>query len=148
MFKQKDAAFKVIVEVTGFDGSGKCEPTKAHRETIIATLVGMFEAGQIELSSPQEDLKGYVSGLVSNWLRKDTRLNGGTKYIAKNPGTRSQDPVLKNMRVLLATLTDPMDQAVVQAEIDAYVAAQAKAKAPTIDFSALPEALRSKFGNE
>jgi hypothetical protein len=145
MFKQKDATYNAIVEVTGFDGSGKCSPTKEQRAVIIETLVGQFNAGQIELSSPQEDMKEYVSGLVSNWLRKDTRLNGGSKYVPSNPGSRTSDPTLKAMNALLATLTDPMDRAVVEAEIAAHKAATAKSKAPVINFDALPESLRAKF---
>ena len=90
-----------------------------------------------------------MSGLQSNWLRKDTRLNGGMKYTAKNPGSRagSSDPSLKAMIALLSTLTDESERAEVQSYIDAKRAEIAATKqAKVVDFSALPADLAKKFG--
>lgn len=95
------------------------------------------------------DLKAYVSGLQSNWLRKDKRLNGNVSYVAKNPGSRvgSSDPSLKAMRALLSTLTTEAEKAEVQGYIDTKVAeiqATKAIKKVSIDINALPAELRSK----
>jgi len=53
-------------------------------------------------------LRSYCSGLQSNWLRKDTRLNGGVKYVAKNPGSRagSTDPKALADAIRATNITD------------------------------------------
>lgn len=147
---QKEAVFQAVVNVTGFKGEGTVEITKEQRGQVNTILFEGFRAGVIELDKEYSDadLKGYVSGLQSNWLRKDKRLNGGTAYIAKNPGSRagSTDPQLKAMRGLMMTLTDENDKAEVQAHIDARVAELNATKVTkTIDFSALPADLAAKF---
>jgi hypothetical protein len=154
---QKSAVYNAITSVLsehgvqfedGMDISGLM--TKELRSEVNSILVEGFKSGMIELSKEfdDSDLKAYVSGLQSNWIRKDKRFNGGTQYVAKNPGTRvgSGDPTIKNLRALRSTLTDPSDIAEVDAHIAARVAELKPAKqAPTVDFSSLPEALRNKF---
>ena len=146
---QKEAVFTAVINVCGVQ-DGAYTPTPEQRKSINAILFEGFKAEKIEMETAKSDsdLKGYVSGLTSNWLRKDKRLNGGTKYEAKNPGSRagSADPQLKAMRALLSTLTDESERSEVQGHIDARVSEIAAVKqAKTVDFSALPEALRSKF---
>lgn len=148
--KQKDAVYQAVCAVTGFNGDGSVEISKEQRAQVNAILFEGFKAGKIELDKEytDSDLKGYVSGLQSNWLRKDERLNGGVKYTAKNPGSRagSGDPAIKAMRVLLSTLTPgTADHSEVQAEIDKRNAEIQATKVKTIDLSALPEHLRAKF---
>ena len=130
---QKEAVFKAVVEVTGHTGEG------------VTILFEGFRSGTIELDREftDQELKSYVSGLQSNWLRKDKRLNGGIAYVAKNPGSRagSGDPQLKAMRGLLASLTDPTERAEVQRYIDQRVAELSKAKQPEIDVNSLPAEL-------
>lgn len=147
---QKEAVFQAVINVVGVQHEGvKYEPTKEQRAQISMVLIEGFKSGDINLDREFDEtgLKSYVSGLLSNWLRKDTRLNGGTKYEAQNPGSRAgvADPQLKAMRALLTTLTDDADRAEVQKHIDARVAEINKAKAPTIDFSKLPPELANKF---
>ena len=146
---QKEAVFRAVTVVTGFNGDGICAPTREQRAMINTILFEGFRKGEIELEREftDQELKAYVSGLQSNWLRKDKRLNGGIKYEAKNPGSRAGvgDPQLKAMRALLAGLTDPAQRAEVQRYIDARVAELAAISAPQVDLSALPEALRTKF---
>lgn len=150
MMNQKDAVYQAVVNVTGFDGEGACEPSKEQRAQINAILCEGFKSGSIKLEREfsDSDLKGYVSGLISNWLRKDTRLNGGEKYVAKNPGSRagSTDPQLKAMRTLLTTLTSEEERAEVQGYIDARISEiSATKQAKVVDFSALPADLAAKF---
>jgi len=148
---QKEAVFQAVVAVTGFNGEGTVNITKEQRAQVNAILFEGFRNERIELDREytDSDLKGYVSGLQSNWLRKDKRLNGGTKYEAKNPGSRagSSDPQLKAMNALLSTLTDENERAEVQSYIDSRKSELASAKqAKVVDFSALPADLAAKFG--
>ena len=147
---QKEAVFTAVCNVTGFDGEGTVVISKEQRAQVNAILFEGFRSGTIELDREysDSDLKSYVSGLQSNWLRKDKRMNGGTQYIAKNPGSRagSTDASLKAMRALMTTLTSDSDKAEVQSHIDARVAELNAAKIEkTVDFSALPADLAAKF---
>lgn len=146
---QKEAVFTAVTNVVGsFDGA--CTPTKEQRASINQVLCEGFKSGKIALDREfsDSDLKQYVSGLISNWLRKDTRLNGGEKYAAKNPGSRagSTDPQLKAMRALLTTVSSSEEKAEIQGYIDARVSEIAKTKqVKVVDFSALPADLQAKF---
>lgn len=156
---QREAVYNAILSVMAESGVdyesapsiASCV-TKEHRSQVNAILFQGFKEGMIELSKEFDDagLKTYVSGLQSNWLRKDKRLNGGVQYVAKNPGSRtgSTDPQIKNLRALRSTLTEASDIAEVDAHIAARTAEIAATKKPTVtvDFSALPEGLRNKFG--
>ena len=153
---QKEAVFTAVVNVLAQEGISitEGEPvkmTKEFRAQVNNILFEGFRNGTIELDREfsDSDLKGYVSGLQSNWLRKDKRLNGGTQYVAKNPGSRagSGDPTLKAMRQLMSTLTTDADKAEVQSHIDARLAEiqASKAKTVNIDYSVLPADLAAKF---
>jgi hypothetical protein len=145
--KQKDAVFEAIVAVRGTDQfAGAVELSKEERQKVSASLVDGFKNGDIEFSdvdiSDAKKLSSYVSGLVSNWLRKDKRLNGNTTYQPKNPGTRvgQGDDAVKAMRQLLDLTEDPDARADIEAEI-AKRLGELKPK-PEIDTSKLPESLR------
>lgn len=146
---QKEAVFQAVVNVTGFNGEGQCTPSKEQKHQIVMVLVEGFKAGKISLDKVYDDagLKSYTGGLLSNWLRKDTRLNGGTAYVAKNPGSRtgSTDPQLKAMRALLSTLNTPEEKAEVQKYIDARIEELKPKQEVSVDFSALPAELANKF---
>ena len=150
MTNQKEATYQAIVNVTGHTGEGVLEISKEQRAQVNMILFQGFRAGTIQLDREftDADLKSYVSGLQSNWIRKDKRLNGGVQYTAKNPGSRagSGDPMLKNLRTLLSTLTTDADKMEVQGYIDARIAEITVAKQEVIDFSALPADLAAKFG--
>jgi hypothetical protein len=155
---QKEAVFTAIVNVLGEKGIEVTENmnvaphmTREVRSQVNQILFEGFKNSSIELDREfsDTDLKAYVSGLQSNWIRKDKRLNGNVSYIAKNPGSRvgSGDASLKAMRALLSTLTDESEKAEVQTAIDARLAeiSVSKAKTVKIDFSALPSSLQEKF---
>jgi hypothetical protein len=150
MMNQKEAVFTAICSVTGHTGEGTLEISKEQRAQVNMILFEGFRANKIQLDREfsDSDLKSYVSGLQSNWIRKDKRLNGGIAYTAKNPGSRqgAADPALKALRALMSTLTTPEDKVEVQGYIDARVNEIAATKqAVTIDFSALPADLQAKF---
>src|ERR1035437_539953 len=145
---QKEATYNAVVNVVGsFDGA--CQPTKEQRAQVNAILFEGFRAGTIELDREFDDvgLKAYCSGLQSNWLRKDGRLNGGVKYVAKNPGSRagSGDASLKAMRALLSTTTDPSEIEEIQSFIDKRVGELKKTTVVTINVDDLPAELKAKY---
>ncbi len=146
MSKQKDAVFNAVCAVRGTtEFSSAVELTKEERSAVQASLIAGFQKGEIQYTGDATDtpkLTSYVSGLLSNWLRKDKRMNGNVAYVAKNPGTRTGagDESLKAMRTLLAATTDEDARAEIQAEIDKRVSELKPKKA--INVEALPESLR------
>lgn len=153
---QKAAVYNAITSVLHNEGihfedgmNIQSVMTKELRGQVNNILVEGFKAGTIELDKEFDEsaLKAYVSGLQSNWLRKDKRFNGGVAYVAKNPGSRqgSSDPMLKNLRALRSTLTEPSDIAEVESHIQARLAEIKPTKSVSIDFSSLPAELQAKF---
>ena len=133
------------------------------RAQVNAILVEGFKASTIELKDTatnrakledEAELKKYVSGLQSNWLNKDSRLNGATKYVPKNPGSRtgSQDPQIAALRGLMKTKTEADEIAEIQGYIDERLAQLATAKVKTkqvkVNFSDLPQELQAKYSNQ
>ena len=159
VLSQKEAVFSavssVLSEANIVVNEGESFATHMNRELraqVTNILVEGFGNGTIVLDkafASEAELRTYCSGLTSNWLRKDTRLNGGIKYEAKNPGSRvgSSDVQLKAMRALLSTKTDPSERAEIQTFIDARVSEIKVSRKPakTIDFSALPVELAEKY---
>jgi len=145
---QKNAVFAALCAVFAVQHfETKVEPSKERRAQVNAILFESFKAGKVEYDGQLPDdtkLKSYISGLQSNWLRKDKRLNGGVTYVAKNPGSRagSGDASVIAMRRLLATKTDNKERAEIQRHIDSRLATIKPPKDVTIDVSALPEELR------
>ena len=142
---QKEAVFQAVTNVCE-PADGAFTPSKEQRASVNQILFEGFRSETIVLDREYTDteLKAYVSGLQSNWLRKDKRLNGNTQYVAKNPGSRagSTDPQIKAMRALLATKSDPSERAEIQTFIDSRVAEVKPAKTVTINVDDLPEALK------
>lgn len=144
---QKEAVFSAVTSVLNEAGIDVAEGsnfatslTRELRAQVTAILVEGFKSETIALDKSFEsesDLRTYCSGLTSNWLRKDIRMNGGMKYIAKNPGSRvgSSDPQLKAMRVLLSTQDDPAKKAEIQSFIDARVASIKASRKPVKTFN-------------
>jgi hypothetical protein len=150
--KQSEAVYNAVKSVCEennvefHDGiDAKAVLTKEMRSQVNTILFEGFKSGTIALDKEMSDteLKGYVSGLQSNWLRKDKRLNGNTKYAPKNPGSRfgASDEQLKALRALMANVTSDAERAEIQGYIDERTAAIRASKAPKVDISSLPEAL-------
>lgn len=140
---QRDAVFSAVTEVVG-EVDGKVELSKTQKQMVHTILFTGFKSGAIEHSKLPDDatLSKYIPGLVNNWCRKDPRLNGGTKYVTKNPGSRagSGDETLKAMKQLLSIT----DDATAKAEIALAIAARQAELKPktTVNVEALPESLR------
>lgn len=146
---QKEAVYQAVINVVA-EFEGTCLPSKEQRAQVNNILFQGFRSETIELDRTYTDseLRAYVSGLQSNWLRKDGRLNGGIKYVPKNPGSRagSGDAMLKAMRGLLATVTDPSDKADIEAHIAKRIAEIKPAKsAAVVNVADLPVELQHLF---
>ena len=152
--KQNDAVFQAVcgvLDAQSFDSA--VELTKEQRASVIGIVTQGIMNGQVDFSAEAKakydtdaKVKSYTTGMVSNHLRKDKRLNGNTKYEIKNPGSRagSGDDQLKALKALRSTITDSenltaIDEAIANrtAEVQA-----SKQKTVVIDAEALPEHLR------
>jgi prophage DNA circulation protein len=154
MKKQNDAVFAAVCLVLNAQSFDEAVKLDSHQRKEVVDIVakGIFNK-EVDFSDEAwekhntfEKIRSYTVGMVSNHLRKDKRLNGGEKYEIKNPGSRASqgDAVLKNMKALRATLTDPEQ---IQAVDDAIANREAelkaeKAKTVTIDIDKIPEELR------
>ena len=159
MTTQRQGTYDAIVAFCSensikFEDGMEFIPTKEQRSSIVLMVATAMEAGEIDLSDDAKKkyddlpkLKTYCNGLVSNWLRKDPRLNANVKYEIKNPGSRagSGDPVIKELRKLKKTLTAGSEElTAVEEEINKRVATvqASKAKSVTIDVDQIPKELR------
>ena len=149
MISQKEAVFNTVKSFYGDKFENGMSHSKDAKATMVKSLVEQAD-DVFEVKSKQENMKTYIIGLLNNHLRKDTRLNGGDKYIAKNPGSRAGqgDPQIKASRQLLKTLVEgSAEYEKVTAFINTKVAANKAAKATIeIDTEALPEELRNLVG--
>lgn len=136
---QKDAVFNAITQVFA-SNSISFTPnatnvagllTRELRSQINARLVTDFSSGSVELSDDAKsklenvlELRAYISGLVSNWVRKDPRLNGGNIVATTSSSTSSVSKVLRNdaqlqaLRKLHAAQVDSSKQAEIQGHIE------------------------------
>lgn len=119
--------------------------TDAYRGMVHAIVCEGFRKGTIELAdtaanreklASESEMNKYVSGLISNWLRKDTNLNGGSKYQPKNPGSRTgqSDEQIKTLRALAKKFaSEPAKLSVINAQIEARKSEIAATKVKTIE---------------
>ena len=168
--KQKEAVYSAVTSVfadagiTFEDGmNAGTMLTKELRGRVHSIMTEGFAGGTIVLEgtaanqaklADESKLSGYVSGLISNWVRKDKRLNGAVAYVPANPGSRtgSTDPQLKTLRALYRQFAsvDPVKAATVQSHIEARLSAlrAEKAASAPVDFSALPAEVIASLGLE
>lgn len=91
---QKEAVFEAIKQLKPHevDKDAPVTLTKQEKKVVEAKLFDGFRKGRIQYAGekPSDDrMQLYISGLVSNWLRKDTRLNGHRRYQPQRPGSRT-----------------------------------------------------------
>jgi hypothetical protein len=158
---QREATFNAIItvlstnSVTFQSGSDvKSVITSDHKKKVKDILITGFKNGTIDYTEDfaktklvsDSELSKYCSGLISNWIKKDPRLNGNTKYQVTNKGSRvgQGDSQVKELRKLLkATVGTEAEQEVVAA-LNARIEAVKATKKPvvSIDVESLPENLR------
>lgn len=141
---QGEAVYSAVIQVVG-EPNGKVLDYITDEETkqVEAVVFSMFKSGECSHSKNPDDvaLMKYIPGLVNNWLRKDLRLNGGSEYVPKRPGSRtnSGDKELSNLKNLLKLY--PGNQEIMLA-IKAREAAVAESRKPVVDVNHIPEHLR------
>jgi poly-gamma-glutamate capsule biosynthesis protein CapA/YwtB (metallophosphatase superfamily) len=79
---QKDAVYTFVTEALAGLAPGEGQKlkdlvTKEVRKTVRQKLFAAVKSGEVKLSKQFDDskLKKYCSGLINNWLKKDTRFN-------------------------------------------------------------------------
>lgn len=116
-------------------------------------------SGSVEYSkeiSDEKEVSKYVSGMVSNHLRKAKELNGGSAYVPQSTGRGSRDAQISELNKLLKTYAEGTEEynqisdaiASRKSEISAEKAEVAKEKRKvkelsSINMDALPENLKS-----
>jgi hypothetical protein len=100
---QREATFNAIITVLSNSGASfqsgsdvKSVITSEHKKKVKDILVTDFKNGNIDYTddfaktklTSNSELSKYCSGLISNWIKKDPRLNGNTKYQVLNKGSR------------------------------------------------------------
>ena len=127
--------------------------TKDYRSNIHEIVCEGFRSGSVEFEDTASNkqkladsskLSSYVSGLISNWLRKDTRLNGGGKYVAKNPGSRAGqgDEQMKTLRALSKQFAGTDKESFINEQIEQRKAQIASTKTTSV---VLTEEMLSKL---
>jgi hypothetical protein len=163
---QREAVYKATMGVLTdasikFEDGGKIESvmTDTLRAKVTAIVCAGFKKGEVEFKdtisnkeklTTDSKLSSYVSGLISNWYRKDKRFNGGVSYEPTNPGSRAGqgDPQLKALRQLHKQFNgvDADKAKQIQSHIDARLAIVAAEKAAPIDLSSIPADLLATLG--
>ena len=158
MLNQKNAVFAAacsVLEQDSFDEAVVL--TKEQRASVIEIVAEGFSNFEVELKEESREkyntpakLKTYTNSLVSNWVRKDKRLNGDVQHTIKNPGSRagSGDAVIRELKKLKSTFTeqDQIDACDTEIEKRMAVIKAEKAKDVEIDMSLIPEDLRDLLG--
>lgn len=155
---QKEATYTAITNALENSGIKFVEFTDVKKlltheikSNIRHNLFQDFRAGHIEVSddfkhkiNDDSELKKYVAGLISNWLRKDKRLNGNVPHQIQNPGVRvgQGDSQVKELRKLLKRVKGTDVEAKVKSALDNRIAEVKAAKEPKINVDNLPENLR------
>jgi hypothetical protein len=149
---QKEAVFSAVTSVlneAGISLDGQDASSLLSRELrsqVTSILVEGFKSNSVSLSKTFDNdnqLRTYCSGLLSNWLKKDKRLNGNTKYAAKNPGSRrgSADPQVQALRKLQGMQTDPDKIAEIQSFIEKRLNEISPHKSVSINSGDIPSEL-------
>lgn len=159
---QKQAVVDEVKSVLGssFDPStpARDQLTDEQLKTIKSNIVSGIIGGSIEFkkeTSDEKEIARYVSGMVSNHLRKAKELNGGSVYNPQSTGRGSRDPQISELNKLLKTYSEGSEEftQIVEAinarkeELASVRSEQMKAKKKqkelnSIDFDALPEGLQ------
>lgn len=114
---QKDA---VVSEVKAILGSS-FDPSQPAREqlsdeqlkTIKSNIVSNILNGSVDFkkeTTDEKEIARYVSGMVSNHLRKSKDLNGGNSYSPQSTGRGSRDPQISELNKLLKTYTEGTEE--------------------------------------
>ena len=82
-------------------------------KTVKSNIVAGIVSGSVEFkkeTTDEKEIARYVSGMVSNHLRKAKELNGGNTYSPQSTGRGSRDPQISELNKLLKTYTEGTDE--------------------------------------
>jgi hypothetical protein len=160
-FSQKEAVYAAVKAYLDdksiqHDDGQLVSLDKDGRKTVIEMIATAAMNGNMAFSAEAkakydtiEKVREYGNGLLSNWLRKDKRLNGGSTYVAKNPGSRAGqgDETVKALRALKTQLSEKSQIEAVDSELTKRLdfLRAGKKKQVTIDINLLPESVRNLF---
>lgn len=157
---QREATYNAIVTVLSTNNVSFTEGddvknvlTASMKKEVRKMLVSGFNDNTIATGdsfnnkfSSDTELNKYCSGLISNWIKKDTRLNGNSKYQVINKGIRAGhgDSQVKELRKLLKVTSGTDAEQDVAAALNARIAQVKAEKSPSVTINAdvLPEHLR------
>lgn len=160
---QRNAVFAAICNIRKTsEFADRVVLTKDERGLVHQMVCEGFRSGTIEFENTPANaeklasdskLSAYVSGLISNWLRKDTRLNGGEKYEIQNPGSRAgqSDEQMKTLRALKKQFAGTDKEVVIDRQIEVRKSELASAKAKSVELTqeqidALPADVKAALG--
>jgi len=138
--KQKDAVYAAFAAAQGQGLEGE-----AAKDFAVEQVKAGLMTGEISHSTGFTDeakAKSYAKALISNWLKKDDRLNGGTKYVpSKRRGPQVKDETLKKLLESLKSLKAHDADAELIAKVEAMAqkrreevqAAKAQSKVQSIE---------------
>jgi hypothetical protein len=114
---QKQSVVNAVSKVLGasFDASVPARDQLSDAQlTSVKTFVSdAIIAGSVEYSKDISDDKAvikYVSGMVSNHLRKAKELNGGAAYLPQSTGRGSRDATISELNKLLKTYAEGTEE--------------------------------------
>lgn len=150
---QKEGTYSVVSAVLKankktIDPTTPVVLTSEERAECIAKLSVMFSDSQISCSRTYEakELKTYCGGLLSNWLKKDKRLNGNVDFELQKPGSRADNvtPAIVELRKLRRKVKGTPNEAKVQSILNEEIAKHKAARnKEEIDFDLIPEELQN-----
>ena len=79
---QKQAVYDLIDLIKVIDPNKQVMLTHMETEWIVKNLVIQFNKGMISNKPDVDDLSEYCGRLLGNYLKKDSRLNGGSTFYA------------------------------------------------------------------
>lgn len=120
MMKQKDAVYAAL-EAAQAEGHQGDEATEFAVEKVKQGLM----SGEIAHSKGQLDEKAarsYAGSLISNWKKKDPRLNGGVQYVPETKrGPQVKDELLRTLSTNLKSLKANNADAELIARVEAAI---------------------------
>ena len=160
MLSQKEAVYNAVQSVHTFEDGSSFSLSSEEKLQVIEIVTAGFQSGEVSMSEAAHEkyigsgddkaLFTYTRSLVDNWLRKDTRMNGGVKYETKNPGSRagSGDDTIKNLKALRSTLTDAEQIATIDEAISQRQAELKAERAPKVevDYDHIPDDVKQALG--
>lgn len=152
MMSQKDGTFNVVKTVLN-DFKREINPTEQvvlsseERAGCIQRLCSMLENKTIFTSKNYNESgrKTYAGGLLSNWLKKDRRLNGDIEFQLKNPGSRANNttPEIIELKKLHKHVKGTEDESKVKSMLDDKVTEHRQSRQmQAIDITLIPAELQ------